>query len=59
MAAGHLREARACEETAERAEAEAREYRRKAKMLIENALMEVEMFEGEDCLYAADEDDVD
>lgn len=46
--AQYLREAKACEEAAERAKAESSEYRRKAKELLENAMTEVAMLRDHD-----------
>ena len=44
----YLREAKACEEAAIRAEAEAAEYRRKARELLDNAMAEAALFDGVD-----------
>lgn len=59
MMVNHLREAKACEEAAIRAEAEASEYRRKATELLKNAMFEAAMLEDDaiqDAVTSEDEE---
>ena len=42
-----MKEAKACEEAARRAEAEAAEYRQKARELLDNAIAEAAMFDDD------------